>query len=179
VYHEATTAEVADGLSWYEQAHEFALSLRDTCLSWHRGPVTISKAAQIISIFSPQVRWDENKANAKAWLLDPDARFFATKSQKLKALGILKDLYEIPTTSLKTRAFADCIIDPWTSQAVVIDRHAIKIACGVLGSQEISITDKRYRDISKAYITAAKTLGLAPHQVQAVTWVTFKRIVNR
>jgi hypothetical protein len=95
--------------------------------------------------------------------------------------AVVDNGFQIPETRLKTFAFAKCIeeANDENSDAVVIDRHAIKIAYGQMSAKPIIITEFRYREASKAYRLVAERNGLTAHQVQAITWVAYKRIVNR
>lgn len=79
----------------------------------------------------------------------------------------------------KVRAFYNCIFCPESSESVVVDRHAFDIAEGQYKNKE---DDRRgplgrngvYEEISAAYVRAAEILNLRPHQVQAVTWLTWR-----
>jgi hypothetical protein len=37
---------------------------------------------------------------------------------------------------------------------------------------------KQYRELQAAYVTAAKRVKVKPHELQAITWTTWKRIHN-
>lgn len=170
IYREASPDELADGLSWYLEANRFV----------KENFPTVSGGANAISILSPQIDWASNKKNALLiQAYGPQIKIFATQEQKDDAHRAICGEYQIPPSALKTYNFARCIENPWDPEAVVVDRHAIKVAYGILGPALIKITKARYLEAAEAYRKAAQILGILPLQAQAVTWVTYKRLVNR
>jgi hypothetical protein len=77
----------------------------------------------------------------------------------------------------KERSFADNISNPKRSQAVTVDRHAVKVALGSIadrdkyGPEMIIQRAGVYETISQAYRDAAKELGMLPLELQAITWL--------
>ena len=170
----ATAEERTDGLSWYYEAGAFCSAL---------GKETGFKSdhvAQCVAILSPQVPWDSNKRNAAllATALTTEVSFFATEDQKTKALAALIGEYVLPVTARKTFSFAENISNP-CSLRVTVDRHAVKVALNDLTADQVRITPLHYKRIEAAYCEVARNNGLLPYQVQAITWVTYKRVVNR
>lgn|GEM_PF-6981581 len=163
----ATAADITDGMQWYSEAHRWASSLGD-----------VATIAQITSILSAQCDWQGNKKNVINFLAGEKASIFASGRQLAECTEALTG-WNIPAGRAKTFRFAATIADPSRSDIVVIDRHAIKIAFNQLDSKEICITAKRYRDAEQAYKNVAQQNGLIGNQVQAITWTTYKRIVNR
>ena len=163
----ATTTDITDGVQWYGDAHKWAAGLGD-----------VATIAQITSILSAQCDWNGNKKNVANFLAGQHASIFASGRQLTECANALEG-WTIPENRSKTFRFAATIADPTRSDIVVIDRHAIKIAFDQLDSKEICITDKRYRDAEQAYQDVAQKHGLLGHQVQAICWTTYKRIVNR
>jgi hypothetical protein len=72
---------------------------------------------------------------------------------------------------LKTRAFYVNILDPNNSDIVTVDTHAIKIA----GINRDSVGVKLYNAIADGYRECAEYVGILPQQIQAITWITYKR----
>ena len=164
----ATGTEWAEGLKWYSQANEWAASMGDT--------VSVAHACAILS---SQCDWETNKLNTELVAsLGPKVTIFASRKQKQEAHEALKGRFRIPPSRLKTYAFASLIANPY-SDRLVIDRHAIQIAYGIIDAAGINITKKRYHETSGAYQRVAEKLNLQPSQVQAITWIAYKRIVNR
>jgi len=82
---------------------------------------------------------------------------------------------------MKTRAFAENILDPEGDHRVVIDRHAWNITQGeriIVNKSGPKVTPKRYRDAAAKYRAIAKDLGIRPNQLQAITWLTWRRLIN-
>lgn len=160
VYRRATHDDVMAGMTWYPDAHLIAREAGD-----------IRKGAGIISALSPRMPWNRNVALArKAFSAPLDGG--ALKRSILAANRIANgdDPLDI-LGGLKTRAFFDNIVNPITSTEVTVDTHAIKIA----GIDRDSVGKGLYRDIANGYREAAEKAGIAPLELQAITWVTWRR----
>ena len=85
-------------------------------------------------------------------------------------------------TSPKVRAFFACILFPYDCLEVCVDRHAKAVACNLPSERTGAASDDKksvvrpgeYGELAKAYRAVAGTLGLLPHQLQAVCWVAWK-----
>jgi hypothetical protein len=166
-YSSATDEERSNGGDWYSYAHLFAAEL---------GRGRVRMAAGVIAALSPQESWSENVKLA--------IRAFSTRGPSGqtganvdKARRIL--LGDDPASVLggpKVRAFYALILDPGNGWEVVVDRHALDIA---LNGHEVKAKwlerKGAYDLIGDAYRKAAAQLGLAPHQVQAITWLAHRR----
>ena len=170
----ATGEELEQGLSWYFDAQCFCSVIAQE-LNFKAAAV-----AQTVAILSPQIDWETNKANAVliATSMNPSIKIFATRAQKEKALAALAGEYTLGESSRKTYSFADNIANP-DSTRVTVDRHATKVALNDRTADQVRITTRMYRDIEKAYQLVAEKRGLMPYQVQAIAWVTYKRVVGR
>lgn len=171
----ATNQEVIEGKKWYTDASEFASGVaRDYDL-------TLSQVSQLISLLSPQKKWDQNKADVIRFLDHDTEGIFSTKKTLSECAAVVESGFTIPESRMKTHAFAKCIEEAFINESdpVVVDRHAIKIAYGQMSPKPIIITDFRYRQAAEAYVLVAKMNDMKAHEVQAITWVAYKRIVNR
>ena len=56
-----------------------------------------------------------------------------------------------------------------------MDTHAHSVYMGERGVKA-SISAKKYHQVSHAYIEAASELALLPYELQAITWVAFRRL---
>lgn len=184
VYYDATDAERQEGMDWYDRAAQLVEKLAtDT-------DVTINQAAAVVSILSPLVRWERNIEDARilidAWNagIGPDGFKVSSFAQnRRKAWWMLEEKSE-PSTMFgrrapKTGRFHELLIDPWITDRVVIDGHAFSIAVGVrhpLASPDIPNLEYkgRYERLEQAYREAAARVGIAPHQMQAVTWTVWR-----
>ena len=171
---QGTPEEYDQGMFWYAEANAFC-EIIATELGF-----TLEDVAQCVAILSPQQSWDTNKRNAVliATTLDWRIHIFATKEQKVNAVLALDGKYRIPETAIKTFSFADNIANP-ESLRVTVDRHAMGVALNDREAERVKITPKRYREIERAYQTVARRHGAMPYQIQARTWLTYKRIVGR
>lgn len=172
---QATAQEVVDGKVWYMDAHEFAQEVANEY------DLTVAQVSQLISLLSPQKKWEQNKADVINFLDGETGSIFSTKKTLAECGAVVDEGFTIPSNRMKTFAFAKCIEEAKdnTTDPVVIDRHAIKIAYGQMSAKPIIITDLRYREAEMAYRIVAKENGMRAHEVQAISWIAYKRIVNR
>lgn len=194
LFKSANADDLAYGLGWYQTAHEFCLSASE------RHGVTVETAAAIVAVLSPRTEWQMNLRQADAILGGGTApTFFRTlaKCAALLAADGLADPLDVTYSGTfaiggvervtvnqpalggtKVRSFYDNILRPSTSEAVTVDRHAWDVVDGAVGTDDSRRGLERvgtYSAITARYVAAARILGLMPHQVQAVTWSTWKR----
>lgn len=166
----ATLTEYHDGMTWYPRAHTFARDL-DT---------DVWRAAGVIAALSAQKEWNLNMRLAiRAY--ETGIVTGNTGVQNNKAQTILDGNYS-PDEILsilngdKTRQFAKAIATAGDSDIAVIDRHAHDIAMGRIFDNDKRVIGKRlYRRMAMHYSEAAKEAGISVAQIQAITWVTWKR----
>lgn len=173
VYSQASADEISTGLGWYKDAHQQADDIR--------GKLTVLQCAGIIAALSPGLRWENNIEAAERII----------KGRSLKGLGIrwydgVKKARRIkrgenPSVVVqgnKTRAFMALLANPDNAVSVCIDGHAYAIAVGRrIPLDEIPpITDSLYNKLSADYLTVARAIGILPCQLQAITWVTWRRL---
>ena len=186
-YYQATADEVVHGREWYELAREVAIELAKP----HKG-LSFYTTAAVISALSPSVEWGVNVRAAETMV---EAYMDGAESPPIvagytqnrdKAWRILQegpsvipevaDFFD-PQTAPKTRAFVLNIITGAHSTAVCVDRHAVAIREGRrLTDQESKLWPAKYRRVADDYRAAAKHVGLEPGKLQAITWVTWRRI---
>ena len=171
----ATDTEMIEGVVWYEDANEFGNEIANEY------GLSLGQVSRLISLLSPQNRWEQNKIDVVRFLDGNTNGIFSTKRTLAECSAVVDEGFIIPESRMKTFAFAKCIEEAKVNESdpVVIDRHAIKIAYGQMDAKPIIITDCRYREAVEAYQKVAEKYGMKAHQVQAVTWVAYKRIVNR
>lgn len=171
VYNQASPHDIAEGLRWYDGAKKECSNLA------RRNKISLRKAIGIVAALSPRVNWGRNVIAAQSLVRGlPGEGFGANKS---KAFRILEG--EDPNDVLggdKVRSFFSNISRPSTSTAVTIDRWAIRVT---LGSQDWKAkvntpTAKQYLQLGNEYREAAALVGLRPSELQAITWVTIKRL---
>ena len=175
VYDQATRDEVRDGLVWYQNAHEDAIAISF--------PRSVVVGAGMIAALSPGLRWERNVKAAERLINNQTleglgVRWYAGVD---KAQAIL--LGEHPDKVLggnKVRAFYRCILNPNDGLSVCVDGHAYAIWCGrrITTADTPALTDRMYSRITGDYIAAARTIGMLPMQLQAITWCTWRRLHN-
>ncbi len=183
VYAKATDAEREQGLHWYATAHKDAQAIAD------KHGVTLVDAAGVIASISPGLEWGLNLIQAEALIGAfvrneplPQVGVYGRKNVN-KARRILEGenpLQVLPATGPKVRAFFDCILNPETSELITVDRHAKCLAHYQLSERQKTsiVRPAEYLHLARHYRQLAKRLGLIPHQLQAITWVTWKRLVT-
>lgn len=182
-YELSSIEEIKDGLTWYAEANSYAKELAI------RFNISISQSVGIIAAFSPQSGWIENKRYALTFLYTPNLRV-RSQVQTDKANHILKltnetDIYNalsICDKAFKTKAFFLNIANPDVDGDVTIDRHAIASCIqhpdnvSALDGSYGHLTKPQYEFFQRCYIKAAKQANILPHQLQAIVWVTYRRI---
>ena len=170
----ATAAEIDAGKSWYLAAN---------ALAWEIDPMRPYNGAGVIAALSPRLRWDKNEAYArlayslKGYAITEVANYIPTlNNSRIKALRMVngEHVSDVLGKGLKTNAFWDNILNPYTSEAVTVDKHAFDIANGVRTGYSTVITDKAYREIASLYREAAHIVGIAPLHMQAICWVQWR-----
>jgi hypothetical protein len=190
-YGEATEAEKHQGMRWYEDMHR---------LAWALGGGDAARGAGVLAALSPQTGWPINMFNAARYLAEgrPEGKMQATGDMRKSAERILAG--EHPNDVLKspkTNAFgvlgalgADHPEDE--HGRVVVDRHAMSVAAGkrltkedVSGKGENATPigdDFFYEHVADMYRHAARDISeqtgqeIAPHQLQAITWLVQQRM---
>lgn len=177
-YNIATQQEINAGLVWYNDAQQLCIELAT------KYQVTTTQIAQVISVLSPQKKWETNKLETIAFCneffngVKPSFNYFATKKSIEECKQILKGDFLIPSKRTKTFSFADNIANT-QSKEITIDRHALRIAYDDKSAKIDKVTPKQYKIAREAYQIVADSLGITGYQLQAITWVTYKRVVNR
>lgn len=177
LYGLATADERSDGRTWYQRCSRFVETLAK---NYGR---TVADVAGIMSVLSPATTLEQNIIDLCNVMAEDDDRPVGTYGpQYLKALAI-RDLGIDPVDVLgenKTAAFWANIVNPNEPGRVTVDRHAARVAAGWQMSPDdayyFTNTPKKYGIMERAYKRAAERLGLLPHELQAITWLVYKRL---
>ena len=186
----ATPEDRAEGLDWYWRARDEAAQM-----AAHYG-VQLRLACHIIAVLSPGVRWETN-LDAAAQVLNRETKIKGVyKANAKKAIEIWNTYADecdampdknapVPhprcysiLSGPKVTAFAETMFNPSGADvAVVLDAHAISIALGkrytVKSVPELRKAEREILD--KAYRKVAERHGIKAHQVQAITWVRWRK----
>lgn len=170
----ATDDEWVAGCAWYTVAHDIASEIA----------LTTVQGAGIIAALSPQIGWADNVAAAGAIAMGQDPAPYGALGPNIeKARRIC--LGEPPSQVLggrKVRSFYRNILMPERPGPVTVDRHALNVALeGPGGRADMDKLLQRrggYQLVAGAYRTAGREAWLAPHQVQAITWLVHRRLLD-
>lgn len=169
VFHAATDEQMTTGLDWYNDAHEFALSLDAS---------NPSRAAGVIAALSPMMGWDCNKMQAGRVFERGNAAGLGLARNCDKAQMIYDGSNpEDVLKGDKVCAFYRTILNPTGDISPVIDRHAFDIAVGrVTDDKSRSMLTRKgvYDSFANVYRHAAIAVGVGAAQMQAVTWTAWR-----
>ena len=185
VYRRATPEDHANGLEWYDSAKRYASIISNL------SGVNLNTVVGVMAALSPNNKWERNVKDTErmvwAWVKGEDMTDFKVScynTMKAKAWSILEDDLTEDEDILnrlngqKIRSFYSNIRG---LDEVTIDGHAYNIALGIrqgLTSDKTNMGKKVYRTMQVAYVKAAKRVGVKPHELQAITWTTWKREHN-
>ena len=183
VYKMATPDEIKQGIEWYLNATSDCKNIAD------RLSLPLHIVIGVLSALSPNNKWSRNLPNAndlcKAFIdgqgMD-SIKVSTYHKMKEKAWSILEGMpnYDETVSILNGRkivSFYKCINGDETD--ICIDGHARNIAYNDrqgLTTPNTNIKKTEYREIQKAYLRASKKLGIKAYELQAITWVAWRRI---
>lgn len=172
VYRQATDAQIASGMAWYDVANDEAVRLSGLY------NVTVDVASGVIAALSPMMSWAANKLVAERIIrAQGTATDGALKANIAKANRIIlgEPVLDV-LTSDKVRNFYLCIAARGETNGVCVDRHAMDIAVNTRRSESErgKLTPKQYAEYAAAYQRAASILGVPAAKVQAITWVAWR-----
>lgn len=182
-YHQATGEEVYNGIHWYNLAQELSTGVSS------RLGVPLTTVVGVIAALSPNNKWERNITNGSD-LIEAYLRGDPIESVKVSTYHTMKDkAWSIMVDALTTdkdiltrlngqkiKSFYECIIGHDTC---CIDGHAFNIRNGKkvgLSDNKTNIGKKLYAEVQEDYVKAGSVLGLKAYEVQAVTWVAWRRI---
>ena len=185
VFSQATQDELQHGLDWYADAKLACQTMADA----YELPLAI--VVGVVAALSPTNRWERNLIDADNMLQTftsggyvEDTAPCTYKTMRNKAWlilsnGVAQDVDAIAKTlnGPKITDFFLCIMG---QDVCVIDGHAWCIANADRRTmQEVpSIGKKLRKELQSAYSKAGKRHGMTAFQMQAATWVAWKRIHN-
>ena len=185
VFKLASQGDILAGLSWYRDANTFADNLANEY------NISRLKVHGVIASLSPRNRWERNMQDAESMVKVYSAggtfddlmelKVCTFNANKIKAAEIL-NLNCASDTEIKAILkgpkmieFYHCIQE---LADVTIDGHAYSVWVGdrITLANIPSIGVKLRKTIKADYKLAAKNLGLEPYELQAITWVCWRRI---
>ena len=182
-YKLATPSEIKEGIAWYLNA---TTDCKNIAIKYE---LPIHIVIGVVSALSPNNKWTRNITNAddlcKAFIdgQDMDSIKVSTyHKMKQKAWSILEQMPSYDETikilnGKKIVSFFRNISGDETD--ITIDGHARNIYYNDrqgLTTPNTNIRKLEYLDIQKAYLRASKKLGIKAYELQAITWVAWRRI---
>lgn len=166
--------------NWYLQANHLCREIAKEASFSAQSPsskiVEPIRVAGIIAALSPQKSWPENIRLAEDFILKGSRKgHTGVMIGKAKAIWALPNHELTPETIVeilngpKISSFFLNIYQPYQSQAVTIDRHAVDAAMGKVLENK-TMTVNQYRFFELAYQTAAVKIGIKGSELQAIVW---------
>lgn len=187
-FHNATPEETRDGIVWYAAAQQSCERIaRDNNL-----PLNI--VVGVVAAISPNNRWERNIADAgnlvAAFLNGDgpdDVKVSCYNAMKAKAFRILEAMPETDAeivTILNGQKIVSFFCNIIGHDTCTVDGHALNIARAErvgLTSAKTNIGKKLYAELQEAYAEAGRRVTvngrpLKAFEMQAITWVAWKRI---
>ena len=190
IYKQSTDNEIIEGKQWYKQANQISK------LMAVKYNITEIQSAGIIASLSPSINWSQNiiDANNLCSLLQvgKDIKTITVTTyhhNKLKSHYLWqnsqlteKEVFLIVLGCSKqvnkTSSFFLNILHPEIDDICTIDRHAYRINLGITESLDVQLTENRYKVMNSAYKQAGKQMNISAIELQAITWLTFRRLNN-
>lgn len=183
VFDKATPADVAEGCNWYSEARENCARMSELY------GIPKDAAAWIIAALSPNAKWERNLRDA--WALTgaleaghspatvPCQTYGQNKDKAVRIWQLAKA--GLPYAGIaggrKVTAFARNIASGGEGEDVTVDFHAYGIARGrKFTAATAKFGAPEYRLIASAYRKVAQDVGIAAPQLQAVTWLVWRRL---
>jgi len=188
IFNLATPEEVEHGITWYATAHCECLSIAEDL------DIPLNVVVGVVAALSPNNKWDRNIVNARD-LCTTYVNGDSMESVKVSTYGKMK---EKAWSILESQPDYDTTISILNGQKIVcffqnimgentctVDGHAYNIfhasRQSLTGSISIgkllySLIQDAYRDAGEAVLVHGRPLKA--YEMQAITWVTWRRIHN-
>ena len=183
IYKLANASEIKHGLTWYVNANADCKRIATQL------ELPIHIVIGVVSALSPNNKWERNIVNAEDLCIafingqDMDSIKVSTyHKMKQKAWHILETMptYDETITILNGKKIVSFFRNiSGDEQDITIDGHARNIYYNDrqgLTTPNTNIKKSEYLDIQKAYLRASKKLGIKAYELQAITWVAWRRI---
>ena len=183
IYKLAKPSEIKHGLTWYVNANSDCKEIAEKL------ELPLHIVIGVVSALSPNNKWERNIINAEdlctAFINGQDMDSIKVSTyhkMKQKAWYILETMpnYDETITILNGKKIVSFFRNISGDETdITIDGHARNIYYNDrqgLTTPNTSIRKLEYLDIQKAYLRASKKLGIKAYELQAITWVAWRRI---
>jgi len=160
----ATTEEIRQGMLWYRDAHKFVSSV--SC------PL---RSAAALAALSPRNKWERNKQDLisvyRQGATATVATFNANKEKALRVLDLETPVHEIRNilNGRKVVSFYNNVLHPTSDTTVTVDVWMYRLF-------NLPPNNVSYDAIERSIRTHARSIGLLPHELQAILWVIGRRL---
>jgi len=179
-----TEQELHNAKHWYDEAQQEAKVIAE------RLDMPVYIVVGVMAALSPNNKWERNIVNAeelcKAFQdgqgMD-SVKVSTYHKMKEKAWGILTEFpdYETVIVRLSGKKIISFFRNIMGEDDITIDGHARNIYYNErvgLTDAKTSIGKKEYATLQKEYLTVAKEFDMLGRQMQAITWVAWKKKHN-
>lgn len=183
IYKLAKPSEIKHGLTWYVNANSDCKEIAEKL------ELPLHIVIGVVSALSPNNKWERNIINAEdlctAFINGQDMDSIKVSTyhkMKEKAWSILETMpnYEETIEILNGKKIVSFFRNISGDETdITIDGHARNIYYNDkqgLTTPNTNIKKNEYKDIQKAYLRASKKLGIKAYELQAITWVAWRRI---
>jgi hypothetical protein len=183
IYKLANPSEIKHGLTWYVNANTDCMRIANKL------ELPLHIVIGVVSALSPNNKWERNIINAQdlctAFMNGQDMDSIKVSTyhkMKQKAWHILETMpsYDETITILNGKKIVSFFRNISGDETdITIDGHARNIYYNDrqgLTTPNTNIKKNEYLDIQKAYLRASKKLGVKAYELQAITWVAWRRI---
>ena len=183
IYKLANPSEIKHGLTWYVNANTDCMKIANKL------ELPLHIVIGVVSALSPNNKWERNIINAQdlctAFMNGQDMDSIKVSTyhkMKQKAWHILETMpsYDETITILNGKKIVSFFRNISGDETdITIDGHARNIYYNDrqgLTTPNTNIKKNEYLDIQKAYLRASKKLGVKAYELQAITWVAWRRI---
>lgn len=178
VFDAATDAEMASGTVWYSDRASQVVDDIVSAAGTVGTKITRRQAAGILAALSPSTSWGNNCAGAIEFVLTGHCTVQDARNNDKAARILAGDSPDDVLGGRKVRSFFRNIAEPTVVGPVTIDRHALSILFAQpLNERQQKVLEKlgAYTFAASIYRTVARRLGIAPHELQAITWQAWRR----
>ena len=156
---------------WYRSAHSECECIAKSL------DVDFETFVGVVAALSPQMNWKYNVREAVVLVKGGQPLGYGANISKARVI-----LNGAPPTEVlggnKVRSFFSNIMSAGEDDRdITIDTWALRIACNNVKYQG-SITDKQYARLRTAYQQVADNFGILATELQAITWVHVRSLVN-
>ena len=183
IYKLAKPSEIKHGLTWYVNANSDCKEIAEKL------ELPLHIVIGVVSALSPNNKWERNIINAEdlctAFINGQDMDSIKVSTyhkMKEKAWSILETMpsYEETIEILNGKKIVSFFRNISGDETdITIDGHARNIYYNDkqgLTTPNTNIKKNEYKDIQKAYARASKKLGIKAYELQAITWLAWRRI---